>query len=254
MYKPKDVIEAEKRIASHSAMVRYQRKLKIPIIMYHYVEYVKDPGDTIRKSLDINPFVFEQQLKTFSENHYQTYFVKEVPDILNGKIAYSTQSAVLTFDDGYEDFYTDALPLLEKYKIKATIYIITDFLGRRGFLSKDQVRLLSKSKYVEIGSHTLDHIYLSAVKHDYAQEQIFESKQKLEKIIGQKVYTFAYPFGAFNEDDAQLVRQASYSAAVSTIFGSEQSLTNLFYLLRIRAGYLGMGGEHMLRALSNFTK
>ena len=222
--------------------------------MYHYVEYVKDEGDYIRKSLDINPYMFEQQLKTLTENGYKTYFAKEITDIFDGRIPYSTKSAILTFDDGYEDFYTDAFPLLEKYKVKGTVYVITNFLGRKGFLTENQVKILSKSKYVEIGSHTLDHAYLKGMAKPAVREQVTESKLYLEKLIGQPIKTFAYPFGAFNEDDARLVKEASYSAAVSVIHGSEQSYSNIFFLNRIRAGFLGSGGEYMLRQMDSFVE
>lgn len=254
LVKSPQIIELEKRIRASETAARRRIKLKIPIIMYHYVEYVKDPGDTIRKSLDINPYTFEQQLNTLSQNGYKTYFASEISSILDGKIAYSTKSAILTFDDGYEDFFTDAFPLLEKYKIKGTVYIITNFLGRRGFLTEDQVRILSQSKYVEIGAHTLDHAYLKIARHDYARQQIFVSKAYLEELIGQPIKTFAYPFGAFDEDSAALVKEAGYTAAVSVIYGSEQSYSNLFFLNRIRAGYLGMGGEYMLKQLASFVK
>ncbi len=209
---------------------------KIPILMYHYVEYVKDAGDIIRKRLDIVPSLFEEHLKALEKAHYETYFVKDVPDILDGKINYSTQSAVLTFDDGYEDFYTDVFPLLKKYNVRATLYVIYDFIGRKGFLSEKQIRELIDSNLVEIGSHTLDHTYLKSVPKDFADKQIIESKKKFEDTFGIKIKTFAYPFGAFNTDNIETVKKAGYIAAVSVISGEKQSKENLFYMSRIRPG------------------
>lgn len=216
-------------------------QLKIPIIMFHYVEQVKDPGDFIRKSLNISPLLFEQQIKNLKEHGYSDYFVKDIPDILEGVVNYSSNSAVLTFDDGYEDFYTDVFPLLKKYNMRATLYVAYNFIGKKGFLTESQITELIESDLVEIGSHTLDHFALKSIKVNTAREQIVGSKKKLEERFGIKIKTFAYPYGSFDNTVEELVKEASYSAAVSVIPGSLQSQDNLFYLSRIRPG-LFVGG------------
>lgn len=212
------------------------KNLKIPIIMYHYVEYVKDDSDLIRKRLDIVPSLFEAHLQTLRNANYETYFVKDIPDILDGSVHYSTHSAVLTFDDGYEDFYTSVFPLLKKYHMRATAYVIYDYIGRKGFLNEKQIRELAESGLVEIGSHTLDHVYLKVAPDIYAEKQIVESKRKFEERFGIKIKTFAYPYGAFNNKNIESVKKAGYTAAVSVISGEMQSSGNLYYLSRIRPG------------------
>lgn len=223
-------------------------KILLPIIMYHYVENVVDKKDTIRMSLNINPYMFEQQLKTITEAGYTSYFVRDVPSIMDGKIKAPEKSVVLTFDDGYEDFYTYALPLLKKYNVKATIYIIVDFIGRKGFLNEQEIKDIASSGLVEIGSHTLDHAYLKKAQPKYAIAQIVDSKKELESKFNIKVDTFAYPYGAFDEAAIDMVKQASYSAAVSTIPGTEQTQENLFFLYRMRAGYIE--GRNALQVLA----
>ncbi len=211
--------------------------LRVPVIMYHYVEYVKDKGDTIRQSLNIEPHNFEMQLQTLQANNYQTFFVKDIPDILDGKIALSSRSAILTFDDGYEDFYENVFPLLKKYYIRATIYVVNNFIGRKGFLTEDQLKEMADSDLVEIGSHTLDHFYLKNATKSQAVMEIEESKKGLEDMLGIQIKTFAYPFGAFDEQSLEIVKEASFSAAVSVIPGVNQSVDNLLFLNRIRSGY-----------------
>lgn len=225
-----------KNLISREVINSPLKKIQLPIIMYHYVEYVKDPKDTIRKSLDINPFIFDFQLKTLANNGYESYFVRDIPGILNGSKEMAKKSIVLTFDDGYEDFYTDAFPILKKYNFKATIYIIVDFIGRHGFLNEKEIKEIAQSGLVEIGSHTLNHYYLKKAPKAVAQEEIFLSKSKLESLFGIKVDTFAYPFGALDEQSIELVKEASYSAAVSVAPGNVLTPVNLFYLPRIRAG------------------
>jgi len=220
--------------ATQSAPIKHP--IKIPIIMYHYVEYVKDPDDTIRKKLNTTPAQFEKQLISLKKNNYETYFVKDIPDIINGLVDYSTQSAVLTFDDGYKDFYSNAFPLLKKYHMRGTIYIIQNDIGKPEFLSHRQIQEMLDSLLIEVGSHTLTHAYLKTMSDNAAKKQIVESKKKLEEEFNIKVETFAYPNGAFNQKTVELVKEASYSAAVSVISGTIQSQENLFFLSRIRQG------------------
>ena len=221
-------------IATQSALIKHP--IKIPIIMYHYVEDIKDPGDTVRKKLNITPSQFEKQPISLKKNNYETYFVKDIPDIINGLVDYSTQSAVLTFDDGYKDFYSNAFPLLKKYHMRGTIYIIQNDIGKPEFLSHRQIQEMLDSLLIEVGSHTLTHAYLKTMSDNAAKKQIVESKKKLEEEFNIKVETFAYPNGAFNQKTVELVKEASYSAAVSVISGTIQSQENLFFLSRIRQG------------------
>lgn len=229
-----------------------QEKIRLPIIMYHYVEFISDPNDHVKNSLTINPYLFENQIKTFVEAGFKTYFAKEIPEILDGKIDSfdPDKSVVLTFDDGYEDFYDYVLPILKKYNVKATQYIIYDYIGRKGFLNEKEIHELVKSGLVEIGSHTLDHAYLKNEASSSAQIQIDESKTLLEKRFGIPIETFAYPYGAFSQNTLDFTKEASYSAALSVIPGIIQSRENLFYLSRIRAGALTP--QYMISFLHNY--
>ncbi|MBI5451894.1 polysaccharide deacetylase family protein [Candidatus Gottesmanbacteria bacterium] len=230
---PKE-LENKKISSDSSVLSTYQ--VKLPIIMYHYIEYVKDAGDLIRKKLDITPANFENQLKSLKEAGFTTYFVRDIPGLFHTKSRLSSKDVILTFDDGYEDFYTDAFPILKKYQMKATLYVVNNFIGLKGYLNEGEVREIIDSGLVEIGAHTLDHVYLKRAPLSYARKQIFESKKLLEDKFGIKVDTFAYPYGAFSKEVADLVKEASYTAAVSVIPGAYQSEENLFYLSRIRPG------------------
>jgi peptidoglycan/xylan/chitin deacetylase (PgdA/CDA1 family) len=227
-------------------------EIKIPIIMYHYVEYVQDPGDTIRKSLNVTPLVFEQQLYNLKTSGWENYFVKDIPDILTGKVNYSSQSAVLSFDDGYEDFYTNVFPLLKKYHIRATLYIVNHFIGRKGFLNAKQIKEMIASNLVEIGSHTLDHANIKYAEKSVVEHQIIESKKELEDQFGIEVKTFAYPFGGFNQQTIDIVKEASFSAAVSVIPGTLQSEENKYYLYRLRPGFFY--GKDITKVLEKYQK
>ncbi len=249
-HKPAGLIKPT--IASNSAGLQEEVKMQIPIVMYHYVEYVKDLADIIRQRLDINPYLFAKQIGTLHDEGYHTYFVKDVPDVLSGKIFFAQKSVILTFDDGYEDFYFDVFPVLKKYQMKATIYVIYNYIGRKGFLNEAEIKELLASGLVELGSHTLDHVYLKQMPRTEAETQIIDSKKLLEEKFGVSIESFAYPYGAFSQESIDLVKKSGYKVAVSVIPGINQSMENLYYLSRIRAGYLD-GTPNMVKVLKSFT-
>lgn len=229
----------ERPVATETAsLASSPAKLRLPIITYHYVEFVKDKKDTIRQKLTINPRLFEQQVKSLHDAGVQTYFVKEVPALVRGDLQLASKSAVLTFDDGYRDFYTDAFPILKKYQIKSTIFLISSFLGRSDFLTLDQVTEMLGSGLIEVGSHTLHHVNLKKANLNTATVEIAQSKTNLEKLFGISVESFAYPYGAYDDQAVRLVKEASYSAAVSTVPGAFHTQDDLFILKRWRAGVL----------------
>jgi len=219
---------------------------KIPILIYHYVEKVQDPKDTIRQKMDIQPVVFEKQLMTLKENGYETLFMKEVAEVLEGKKPSPEKPVALTFDDGYKDFYTDVLPLLKKYNMRATVYLIYSFLDKPNYLSKNDVQEILSSNLVEIGSHTMTHQNLTKTKE--AQKEIEVSKKEIESLTSTPVVSFAYPFGAHDKKSEDFVKGAGYTNSVTVQEELVTAQSNPFILPRIRPG--SRSGEDLLKFLS----
>lgn len=213
-------------------------QLKLPIVMFHYVENVEDPRDVKRIKMDVPPFILNLQLKALKDNEYDTYFVKDIPGILSSGRELKNKSIVLTFDDGYVDFYRNAFPLVKKYNLKATVYIIYNFIGRRGFMSLAQIHELIDSGLIEVGSHTMTHPSLEILHDEEAKKEIFESKKSLEETFGVSVTSFAYPAGAYNNETLKLVREAGYTIALTTHPGIIIKKDNLYEVPRIRPGSL----------------
>jgi len=213
-----------------------QLTLTIPILTYHYLEAVQDGKDKLRVKLSVSPDAFEEQLQALAEKKYRTIFVREIPAILNGSGAVSLKHIALTFDDGYEDFYIDAFPLLKKYNVKATVYVVNDFIGKPDYLTEGEIRVLLSSGLVEIGCHTLHHADLTKIPLDQARSEIADAKRQYEKKFARRMDTFAYPYGEFTRKIVALVKQAHFTAAVTTQKGFLQSSKNIFTLKRIPAG------------------
>lgn len=237
----KKVLEAQSKEATTSVTLR------VPILMYHYVENVKDQRDTIRKSLNIPSFIFEQQVKTLVTANYTFMTAKELGEVIDGKVLLPSNPILLTFDDGHWDLDTDVLPILKKYHAKGTAYIITSFIDGSDFLSTQQLQDVINSGLIDVGAHTQHHVSLKGKLLKTDQSEIEGSKEVLEKTFHIKVVSFAYPNGAFDQQAIDTVKNAGFSTAVSTIPGIEQSKQNRFFLYRLRPG--ARTGEVLLKYL-----
>lgn len=210
--------------------------LHVPILMYHYVEYITDENDTIRRSLNINPDIFENQVKTLKDAGYTFLTVSELSEILNRQQPVPEKPVVLTFDDGHWDFRTVVMPILEKHGAKGTVFVITGRIGGSDFLSRKQLIEATKSAFVEVGSHSVNHNPINGVQYAYAEKEVIESKKYLEREFNYTVSSFAYPNGTYDTQAADIVRKAGYVAAVSTKQGAMQSAENIYHLSRVRPG------------------
>ncbi len=200
--------------------------------MYHYIE---EPSvTTTLKGLYVKPSAFAAQLQALEDGGYQTVFVSEIAAGLKAGKNPPAKSVALTFDDGYEDFYTNAFPLLQKHQAKATVYVIVNALDKPGYLSRAQLEELAKSPLIEIGSHTFNHPDLRRKKQKDADFEIRASRRILSGMTGQPILTFAYPFGYYDQADQAIASSSGYLAAVSVRPDSRQSARDIWLLNRLR--------------------
>lgn len=228
------VIASAKEISSDNVLPT--KDVRVPILVYHYVEYVKDQGDTVRKSLNIIPPIFENQIKTLKEAGFTFLMAADLGLYLDGKKPLPQKPVVITFDDGYEDFYTDVFPILKKHNVVATAYIISGVLGNKNYMNQDQLKEVASSGLVEIGAHSVHHPNLKALPRQEAEREIFESKHILENKLGIKIVSFAYPYGGYNDESSYLVEKAGYTNAVGTKGGTIVNQKNRYVLFRIHPG------------------
>ncbi|MGI8419213.1 MAG: polysaccharide deacetylase family protein [Candidatus Levyibacteriota bacterium] len=228
----KKVLDKQAQTASLSATYH------IPILMYHYVEYIQDKKDKERQLLNVTPPVFESQIQTLLQAGYTMITAKELGDILDGKMPMPDKPIMLTFDDGHWDLDTYVVPIIKKYQVKVTAYIVPGFVGTNtDSLTQKQLQDVVDSGLVDIGAHTVHHISLKGKSLAKAQYEIGESKTMLEQQYHIHVLSFAYPYGSFDLQSLKLVQQAGFTTAASTIAGNEQNQQNRFFLFRVRPGY-----------------
>lgn len=205
-------------------------KFEIPIMMYHYIRNVDDPNDKLGINLSVTPEKFASQLDTIKADGYTTITFE---DIKTGNIP--EKPIILTFDDGYKDFYTNAFPELKKRNMKAVSYIITADIGKDEYMNEQDIKAISDYG-IEIGSHTISHPDLAKSTEAKATKEITESKKTLEDITGKQIISFCYPSGKYNADVENIVKDAGFTHAVTTN-GGITSFGDPFALNRYRLNH-----------------
>lgn len=201
----------------------------LKVLMYHYIrDGVDKKKDPTGYGLSVTPAGFEHQLELLQSAGYQSVTMSEVA---TGKI--SSQSVAITFDDGYEDLYTNALPLLKKYHFSATAYVITGRVGTDGYMDWTQIKDLQKAG-VEIGSHTVTHRELNTLSASDQRTELESSRAVLSQELGTAIVSFCYPVGRYDDTTVGLVREAGYTSAVTTKNGSLEAGDSMFTLKRER--------------------
>jgi len=207
----------------------------VPILMYHHVRPDPGLGDPIGQNLSVNPETFDAQMSYLVTNGYTPMTMGELADVrARRRLPLPPRPIVLTFDVGYRDFYTHAWPVLRRYGIKATSFIITGWVDQPRYLTWQMIDEMASSGLVEFGSHTRDHKELPRLDDDHAGDEIIESKRALEAHLGQSVRSFYYPAGRFTPRDAALVWKAGYEIAVTTQPGFASAEEDSLLLPRVR--------------------
>jgi peptidoglycan/xylan/chitin deacetylase (PgdA/CDA1 family) len=210
--------------------------VRVPILMYHYISTPPDENDKLRVDLSVTPANFEAQLKYLASEGYHTIKLSDLAEYLISGTRLPSKPIVLTFDDGYLDNYQNALPILKKYNMVGTFFIITGFVdeGRTGYMNWDQIEDLAIEGN-EIGSHTMSHLDLRNRTRAMLNTEIVSSKLTIESRIGVTVKSFCYPAGKYDARTLDVVRAADYTVAVSTdVQGVIQSADWIYELRRVR--------------------
>lgn len=201
---------------------------KVPILMYHYIR-IADHGDELGKNLSVTPTNFASQVKWLKENNYETLtldeFAQKDKKVISKIIFDKKIPIVLTFDDGYEDAFAQALPVLKENDFTGTFFIIRNYVGKPQYMNQTQIDALAKAG-MEIGSHSLSHPNLVSLSAINQENQIVDSKLTAT--------TFCYPAGKYDDTTVSLVEKAGYIAAVTTNPGIATQDSNLFELPRLR--------------------
>ncbi len=207
----------------------------VPILMYHHVLPANQAKNIGASNLNVPPDTFRQQIDYLIGKGYRVIGLDELlPMITAGSLP--SKPIVLTFDDGYRDFYDNVFPILKEKNVKATSFVITQFAGGDRYLLWSQISELAGSGLVLIGDHTLNHPWLSKLDKSQETNQIVAAKNILAQNTGKTVNLFAYPYGNGNDNAKSVLKENGFLGAVTTIPGTTQCVGLPYDLQRIRIG------------------
>jgi peptidoglycan/xylan/chitin deacetylase (PgdA/CDA1 family) len=227
--------------ATHSATIhprlnppaRLASAVPVPVLMYHHVRFV--PANAPEQaSLTVTPPTFAEQMALLRLDGWNSVSLSEVMAARSGG-PLPPHPVVLTFDDSYTDFATEAEPIMRAAGLSGTVYTITGMTGAPDHMSVELLQAVGRRGTV-IGGHTVHHANLPTLGSAAALAELQESRTTLQRWTGQDVSDFAYPFGASNRAVEGLVAQAGFRTAVVEGGGMVTGGSDPFALPRIRGG------------------
>jgi len=205
---------------------------KTPILMYHEVS---DDTERSKRTRHTNPAYclsverFHEQMEHIHTNEYQTI---SLGDLLESSGQNHQKRVVLTFDDGWQNNYTYAFPILEKFALTATIFVITDFVGKTNYMDWDQLREMN-TQGISVQSHTVTHRPLSTLSTAEIYKELENSKKMIEDHLQTPVNFLSAPHGMIDEKVVDVARLQGYKAVCTSEPGFSHSPGNPVVLKRI---------------------
>lgn len=187
----------------------------------------------------VDPDAFRQQMDYLRKN-YSIFSLAEISNLIKTKGKMPKKSVSITFDDGYHDFYINAYPYFKKYRLPATVFVATKYVGQTWPFSKNNSRILLWKEIaeiarnnIEIGAHTVTHTNLQEKRPEETKYELIASKKEIERHLNREVGFFSYPFGRYTWQTIAAVKDCGFEGAVGGR-GSVQKSLSLFALKRVQ--------------------
>jgi len=210
--------------------------VNVPIIMYHHTEPLEIATQLGHAPLTEDSTYFEEHIKYLSEHNYHFLSLGDlVYAILNHKTV-PEKSVVITIDDGYIDNYTYGFMMAKKYHATMNFMIITGMVGDPDYMTWDHLKEMSQSPYVRLYNHTTTHAPLGEISQDDVIKEVTTANEALKTNLGIDNKIVIYPSGNYSDLAIQTIKQLGMIAAVSTDPGTNECLSNIYKLPRVRVG------------------
>lgn len=209
---------------------RIDRRVQdIKVLMYHRLLRDDEVGTNTHWT-GVHYRDFEEHLKILENFNYTPITFKDLKLHLNGDIELPRKPVIITFDDGYRDFYELGYPLLKEYGMRAVIFTLGDRsiteniwddpaeVTPAPLMSDEEIKELHDFGF-EIGAHTFTHPKLTELPKEELYKEIYQSKIVLEHLLGEEVITFCYPYGLQNTPVRNMVRNCGFDFACSVYTG-----------------------------------
>lgn len=209
--------------------------VKVPILMYHHVEPMSLATKAGHAPLTVDSSIFASQMQYLASHDYSVITLQTLSDFFDGKATLPAKPVVLTFDDGYSDFYAHALPVLESHGYKSDLFVPTGLMENPGYMNWGEIQTAS-TRGVSIDHHTWSHAKMMRTDTDFFHREIDIASQQLTERGYGPVRIFAYPYGSHSKRDLEELSARGFTLAVTTIQGQVQCKEDRLALRRTRIG------------------
>lgn len=195
------------------------KAIRVPVMIYHSVR-PHVPESALQDAYDITPELLQSEIVYLKSHGYTTVKFRDVEAAIDGGKALPPKPVILSFDDGWENQYAYAFPVLKQEGVVGTFYIYTNPVGRnKHWMTWSQIIEMDKAG-MEIGGHSRTHPFLTKiVDNTLLDKEILQSKEIIEAHLGHKITSFAYPFGLYNARVVAAVKRAGYTSARNVFRG-----------------------------------
>ena len=211
------------------------RRIRVPILMYHYVSELPPNADDIRIGLTVAPHVFREHIQHLKTAGYQTVSLYEVHLALEFGTPLPPKPVVLTFDDGYIDHYSTVFPILQEHRFTGTFFIISRFADENnsGYMSWEQIAQMANAG-MSMEAHTKTHADLRERSYDFLVHEILGNIESIQYHTGIEPRIFAYPVGHYDDTTLDVLSTTNILRAVTTQPGVYITTDNQLLLPRMR--------------------
>ncbi|ADG07637.1 polysaccharide deacetylase family protein [Kyrpidia tusciae] len=207
----------------------------VPILMYHSISH--NPGNR----LCVDPATFAEQMEWLTQNGYTAVTLADLLKAWAGREVLPAKPVVITFDDGYKDVMTAAYPVLKNLGLRATVFVITDFVGKPNYVSWEDLESGEREGIFDVESHTVHHLNLASLPKPLAIQELQASKATIEEHLHKSVYALCYPAGSYDPAVEKDAEETGYLVAVTTRSGPASLSQGRYALHRLRIS----GGESL---------
>jgi peptidoglycan/xylan/chitin deacetylase (PgdA/CDA1 family) len=210
--------------------------LNVPIILYHHIEPLSIATQLGHASLTEDSNIFEEHISYLSQKHYHFLALEDLVHAILNHGTVPPKSVVITVDDGYIDDYTYGFLMAKKYHAIINFMIPTGLVGQPDYMTWDHLKEMAASPYARIYNHTTTHAALGLIDQSQIVQEITTANQDLKKNLSINNDIVVYPYGSYNDLAVQTVQQLGMIAALSTDPGTNDCISNIYKLPRVRVG------------------
>lgn len=209
--------------------------VNLPVIFYHHIQNMDVAKANGQQNLTVATDTFIKQMQYLKDKGYNTASTSVLTDFFDKSIPVPKNSIIITFDDGYEDFYVNVLPVIKQDGFKVVLALPTGLVGNPGYLTWDEISQ-GASNGIEIINHTWSHANMASGNTSVIQREITTADNQLNAQGYNKNKAFVYPYGGYSDYAMNFLKEKGYTLAFTTAPGATMCKKLRFSLPRIRIG------------------